>query len=170
MFNTNISIFLLLNIPLLEKILLLGDVILLNCLALLLREDLSKILSDINTMKEKINKLEKENNDMKELLYQEKEKGDNNNTLKQEINDLKKIQAQFEASILKEFSNFKNEMINDINAKLFKLFHNLKEKFYTSGCLYLFILLKKYIILLCVFFSKQIEVKIYEEKSNLSLV
>ena len=90
-------------------------------------EDLSKILSDINTMKEKINKLEKENNDMKELLSQEKEKGDNNNTLKQEINDLKKIQDQFEASILKEFSNFKNEMINDINAKLSKLFHNLKE-------------------------------------------
>ena len=93
-------------------------------------EDLSKILSDINTMKEKINKLEKENNDMKELLSQVKEKGDkgdNNNSLKQEINDLKKLRDQFEASIIKEFSNFKNEMINDINAKLFKLFHNLKE-------------------------------------------
>ena len=98
-------------------------------------EDLSKILSDINTMKEKINKLEKENNDMKELLSQEKEKGDNNNnTLKQEINDLKKLQDQFEASIIKEFSNFKNEMINDINAKQSKLVHNLKEDNNDENC------------------------------------
>ena len=62
---------------------------------------------------------------MKEKFSSENE--ENKNSYINQINDIKKIQDNFEASLLKEFSNFKNEIINEVNEKHSKLIQNLNE-------------------------------------------
>ena len=76
-------------------------------------------------MKQKINELVKENNEMKEKFSSEKE--ENKNSYINQIHDIKKRQDQFEASLLKEFSNFKNEIKNEVNEKHAELIQNLNE-------------------------------------------
>ena len=89
-------------------------------------EELVNILSEINGMKEKISKLEKENIDINKKLSEIKEKEKNNEIFTKEINNLKKRQDQFESSTLSNLSNFKNEIINDLNEKHTKFLENLK--------------------------------------------
>jgi hypothetical protein len=89
-------------------------------------EELVNILSEINGMKEKISKLEKENIDINKKLSEIKEKEKNNEIFTKEINNLKKRQDQFESSTLSNLSNFKNEIINDLNEKHIEILENLK--------------------------------------------
>ena len=79
------------------------------------KEELSNIISEINSLKEKISKLEKENIETNKVLSQKNGKGDNNNSIIKEINNIKNHQDQFEASLLQEFTNFKNEIIILLN-------------------------------------------------------
>ena len=78
------------------------------------KDELSYLVSEIQIMKEKINKLEKENYNINQILSEKIENNDNNNQIKKEINNIKNRQDQFESSIQKRFSNFKDDIINDL--------------------------------------------------------
>ena len=97
-------------------------------------EDLSNIISEINSLKEKISKLEKENIEINKVLSQKNGKGDNNNSIIKEINNIKNHQDQFEASLLQEFTNYKNEIINNINEKNTKFIENFNENNNIENC------------------------------------
>ena len=82
------------------------------------KSDLSNIYSEINSLKEKIAKLEKENITINQLLTKELENTKslgNNNSVLNEINIMKKRQDQFEGAMLRDFSKFKNGIIEEIN-------------------------------------------------------
>lgn len=98
------------------------------------KEELSNIISEINSLKEKISKLEKENIEINKVLSQKNGKGDNNNSIIKEINNIKNHQDQFEASLLQEFTNFKNEIINNINEKNTKFIENFNENNNIENC------------------------------------
>ena len=78
------------------------------------KNDLSDIISEIKILKEKINKLEKENYNINQIISEKIENSDNNNSIKKEINNIKNRQEQFESSIQQDFSIFKNNIINDL--------------------------------------------------------
>ena len=90
------------------------------------KEELARILSEIQIMKEKINKLEKENYNMNQLLSEQNERYENNIVIKKEINNIKNRQEQFESSIQQNISSFKNEIINDLNVMNSKFMENNK--------------------------------------------
>ena len=90
------------------------------------KEELASILSEIQIMKEKINKLEKENYNINQLLSEQNERYENNIVIKKEINNIKNRQEQFESSIQQNISSFKNEIINDLNVMNSKFMENNK--------------------------------------------
>ena len=90
------------------------------------KEELASILSEIQIMKEKINKLEKENYNINQLLSEQNERYENNIVIKKEINNIKNRQDQFESSIQQNISSFKNEIINDLNVMNSKFMENNK--------------------------------------------
>ena len=87
------------------------------------KDELSSLVSEIQIMKEKINKLEKENYNINQMLS---EKNDNSSLIKNEINNIKNRQEQFESSIQKDFSIFKNDIINDLKTINSKYLQNNK--------------------------------------------
>ena len=90
------------------------------------KEELASILSEIQIMKEKINKLEKENYNINQLLSEQNERYENNIVIKKEINNIKNRQEQFESSIQQNISSFKDEIINDLNVMNSKFMENNK--------------------------------------------
>ena len=90
------------------------------------KDILASILSEIQIMKEKINKLEKENYNINQLLSEQNERYENNIVIKKEINNIKNRQEQFESSIQQNISSFKNEIINDLNVMNSKFMENNK--------------------------------------------
>ena len=90
------------------------------------KEELASILSEIQIMKEKINKLEKENYNINQLLSEQNERYETNIVIKKEINNIKNRQEQFESSIQQNISSFKNEIINDLNVMNSKFMENNK--------------------------------------------
>jgi len=90
------------------------------------KEELASILSEIQIMKEKIKKLEKENYNINQLLSEQNERYENNIVIKKEINNIKNRQEQFESSIQQNISSFKNEIINDLNVMNSKFMENNK--------------------------------------------
>ena len=90
------------------------------------KEAFASILSEIQIMKEKINKLEKENYNINQLLSEQNERYENNIVIKKEINNIKNRQEQFESSIQQNISSFKNEIINDLNVMNSKFMENNK--------------------------------------------
>ena len=92
------------------------------------RIDLTNIYSEIKLLKEKIAFLEKDNYNMNQLLSKEIEKTKNlgNSSISPEINILKKRQDQFEGAMLRDFSKFKDEIINDINTSNTNLIQNFE--------------------------------------------
>ena len=87
------------------------------------KDELSSLVSEIQIMKEKINKLEKENYNINQMLS---EKNENSSLIKKEINNVKNRQEQFESSIQKDFSIFKNDIINDLKTINSKYLQNNK--------------------------------------------
>ena len=87
------------------------------------KDELSSLVSEIQIMKEKINKLEKENYNINQMLS---EKNENSSLIKKEINNVKNRQEQFESSIQKDFSIFKNDIINDLKTIHSKYLQNNK--------------------------------------------
>ena len=87
------------------------------------KDELSSLVSEIQIMKEKINKLEKENYNINQMLT---EKNENSSLIKKEINNVKNRQEQFESSIQKDFSIFKNDIINDLKTINSKYLQNNK--------------------------------------------
>ena len=87
------------------------------------KDELSSLVSEIQIMKEKINKLEKENYNINQMLC---EKNENSSLIKKEINNVKNRQEQFESSIQKDFSIFKNDIINDLKTINSKYLQNNK--------------------------------------------
>ena len=87
------------------------------------KDELSSLVSEIQIMKEKINKLEKENYNINQMLS---EKNENSSLIKNEINNIKNRQEQFESSIQKDFSIFKNDIINDLKTINSKYLQNNK--------------------------------------------
>ena len=98
------------------------------------KEYLSKVLAEINTLKEKISILEKENKEINQLLLRKNEKEYKTNSYINEINDIKIRQDQFESSLVQDLTKFKKEIINDINEKHSKLLQNLKENNNLENC------------------------------------
>ena len=80
------------------------------------RFEISNFYSEINLLKEKIALLEKDNNNINQILNKEiNNKNIGNNLISNEINILKKRQDQFEGAMLRDFNKFKNEIINNLN-------------------------------------------------------
>ena len=76
----------------------------------------SNLILEINLLKEKIALLEKDNYNINQILNKEmKNKNIGNNLLPNEISILKKRQDQFEGAMLRDFTKFKNEIINNLN-------------------------------------------------------
>ena len=76
----------------------------------------SNLILEINLLKEKIALLEKDNYNINQILNKEmKNKNVGNNLLPNEISILKKRQDQFEGAMLRDFTKFKNEIINNLN-------------------------------------------------------
>ena len=86
--------------------------------------DTSKLLSEINSLKEKISKFENENYNIKSAISQIIEKEEENkkkiDISIQELKILKKRQEKFECLISKDLSSFKQEINNDENLNLLK--------------------------------------------------
>jgi hypothetical protein len=86
--------------------------------------DTSKLLSEINSLKEKISKFENENYNIKSAISQIIEKEEENkkkiDISIQELKILKKRQEKFECLISKDLSSFKQEINNDENFNLLK--------------------------------------------------
>ena len=86
--------------------------------------DTSKLLSEINSLKEKITKFENENYNIKSAISQIIEKEEENkkkiDISIQELKILKKRQEKFECLISKDLSSFKQEINNDENFNLLK--------------------------------------------------
>ena len=75
------------------------------------RFEISNFYSEINLLKEKIALLEKDNNNINQILNKEmNNKNIGNNLISNEINILKKRQDQFEGAMLRDFNKFKNEI------------------------------------------------------------
>lgn len=90
--------------------------------------NLENIFSEINLLKQKITILEKDNNNINQILAIEIQKNKNigKNIIPSEINILKKRQDQFEGAIIRDFSKFKNEVINNINNSNSNILHNFE--------------------------------------------
>jgi hypothetical protein len=92
------------------------------------KTELTNIYAEIQLLKEKITFLEKDNYNMNQILSKELDKTKNkgNNSLPSEINILKKRQDQFEGAMIRDFSKFKDEIINDINTYNSNLMQNVE--------------------------------------------
>ena len=90
--------------------------------------DLSNVYTEINLLKEKIALLEKDNYNINKILEKEIQKNKNigNNLISTDIIILKKRQDQFEGAMIRDFSKFKNEIINNINNSNSDLLQNVE--------------------------------------------
>ena len=90
--------------------------------------DLSNVYTEINLLKEKIALLEKDNYIINKILEKEIQKNKNigNNLISTDIIILKKRQDQFEGAMIRDFSKFKNEIINNINNSNSDLLQNVE--------------------------------------------
>ena len=91
------------------------------------RFEISNFYSEINLLKEKIALLEKDNNNINQILNKEmNNKNIGNNLISNEINILKKRQDQFEGAMLRDFNKFKNEIINNLNENNSNMLQNFE--------------------------------------------
>ena len=90
--------------------------------------DLSNVYTEINLLKEKIALLEKDNYNINKILEKEIQKNKNigYNLISTDIIILKKRQDQFEGAMIRDFSKFKNEIINNINNSNSDLLQNVE--------------------------------------------
>lgn len=90
--------------------------------------DLSNVYTEINLLKENIALLEKDNYNINKILEKEIQKNKNigNNLISTDIIILKKRQDQFEGAMIRDFSKFKNEIINNINNSNSDLLQNVE--------------------------------------------
>ena len=90
--------------------------------------DLTNVYTEINLLKEKIALLEKDNYNINKILEKEIQKNKNigNNLISTDIIILKKRQDQFEGAMIRDFSKFKNEIINNINNSNSDLLQNVE--------------------------------------------
>ena len=90
--------------------------------------DLSNVYTEINLLKEKIALLEKDNYNINNILEKEIKKNKNigNNLISTDIIILKKRKDQFEGAMIRDFSKFKNEIINNINNSNSNLLQNVE--------------------------------------------
>jgi len=97
--------------------------------------DLKDLYEEINKLKEKISCIDKDNFNKNQILIKELERAKNveNNAIINEVNIMKKRQDQFEGAMLRDFSKFKNDILNDINLNNSNLLQNFENMMYNNN-------------------------------------